>query len=110
MIDAPVSGGVQAAAQGTLTFIVGGTKEGEARARPLLEAMGKSILHCGDSGAGGIAKVCSSGASFVSIFVFGERRLRLIVVVLTARCCRALLRLGSMLCSAGLQRSDDRQR
>nr|WP_241499415.1 NAD(P)-binding domain-containing protein [Chromobacterium sphagni] len=45
MLDAPVSGGTAGAAAGTLTFIVGGAAEALARARPLLEAMGKNIFH-----------------------------------------------------------------
>lgn len=57
MLDAPVSGGVPAAANGTLTFIVGGSNEGVERARPLLESMGKNVVHCGDAGTGCVAKV-----------------------------------------------------
>lgn len=57
MLDAPVSGGVPAAASGSLTFIVGGNEEGVERARPLLEVMGKNVLHCGEAGAGCVAKV-----------------------------------------------------
>lgn len=60
MLDAPVSGGVPAAANGSLTFIVGGTEDGLERARPLLEAMGTQVFHCGDSGAGCVAKVWQS--------------------------------------------------
>ena len=51
-VDAPVSGGIAAAAAGTLTFMVGGTAEGFARAKPILEAMGKAVIHAGDAGAG----------------------------------------------------------
>eukprot|EP00981_Chlorochromonas_danica_P010538 scaffold3266_cov236-Ochromonas_danica.AAC.4 len=53
MIDAPVSGGVTGAAAGTLTFMVGGQKDALEKARPILEAMGKNIIHCGGPGAGG---------------------------------------------------------
>ncbi|MEM9054525.1 MAG: NAD(P)-dependent oxidoreductase, partial [Pseudomonadota bacterium] len=52
MVDAPVSGGVAAAAAGTLTFMVGGSDDGFARARPILEAMGKTIVHAGGAGNG----------------------------------------------------------
>jgi 3-hydroxyisobutyrate dehydrogenase len=60
MLDAPVSGGVGGAQGGTLTFIVGGTDAALARARPLLEAMGRTVFHAGASGAGQIAKVCNN--------------------------------------------------
>lgn len=57
MVDAPVSGGVPAAADATLTFIVGGDIEGMERARPLLMSMGSKAVHCGEAGNGCIAKV-----------------------------------------------------
>lgn len=57
MVDAPVSGGVPAAADATLTFIVGGTIEGMERARPLLMSIGSKAVHCGEAGTGCIAKV-----------------------------------------------------
>ncbi len=60
MLDAPVSGGVMGAEAGTLTFMVGGTEDGFARARPVLEAMGKTVVHCGASGAGQAAKACNN--------------------------------------------------
>jgi len=60
MLDAPVSGGVGGAVRGTLTFIVGGTSEGLARAQPLLEAMGENIFHAGAAGAGQVAKICNN--------------------------------------------------
>lgn len=59
-IDAPVSGGVMGAEAGTLTFMVGGSAEAVERARPVLEAMGKTIVHCGDAGAGQVAKLCNN--------------------------------------------------
>jgi 3-hydroxyisobutyrate dehydrogenase len=60
MVDAPVSGGIAAAEGGTLTFMVGGTAEGFERARPILEQMGKAVIHAGDSGAGQAAKICNN--------------------------------------------------
>lgn len=60
MLDAPVSGGTAGAANATLTFIVGGSKEGLERVRPVLEKMGKNIFHAGDSGAGQMAKICNN--------------------------------------------------
>jgi len=68
-VDAPVSGGIAAAAGGTLTFMVGGSDEGFARARPLLEAMGKAVIHAGGAGAGQAAKICNNmilGATMVA--------------------------------------------
>lgn len=68
-LDAPVSGGISAAAAGTLTFMVGGSDEGFERARPILEAMGKAVIHAGSAGAGQTAKICNNmllGASMVA--------------------------------------------
>lgn len=60
MIDAPVSGGTIAAADGALTFMVGGANEQLERARPLLQAMGKKIMHAGSAGSGQLAKACNN--------------------------------------------------
>jgi 3-hydroxyisobutyrate dehydrogenase len=60
MIDAPVSGGTKGAADGTLTFIVGGEKVVLERARPVLEKMGKNLFHAGAAGAGQVAKICNN--------------------------------------------------
>ena len=57
MIDAPVSGGVTGAAAGTLTFMVGGSDEDVEKATPVLERMGKSVIHCGSAGKGGVTKL-----------------------------------------------------
>jgi 3-hydroxyisobutyrate dehydrogenase len=59
-LDAPVSGGVGGAQGGTLTFMVGGSHEAFAAGSPILEAMGKKIVHCGDGGAGQSAKICNN--------------------------------------------------
>ncbi len=59
-IDAPVSGGTAGAAAGSLTFIVGGADSAFARAKPILQAMGKNIFHAGESGAGQVAKICNN--------------------------------------------------
>jgi 3-hydroxyisobutyrate dehydrogenase len=59
-LDAPVSGGVGGATAGTLTFMCGGSDEAFAKAKPLLEAMGKRIVHCGGPGAGQAAKICNN--------------------------------------------------
>lgn len=60
MVDAPVSGGIAAAAAGTLTFMVGGTVGAFDRARPILSAMGKAVIHAGDAGNGQAAKICNN--------------------------------------------------
>jgi 3-hydroxyisobutyrate dehydrogenase len=78
-IDAPVSGGVGGAEAATLTFMCGGTKEAFEKARPVLEAMGKKIVHCGDAGAGQAAKICNNmmlGISMIGVseaFVLAEK-------------------------------------
>ena len=59
-IDAPVSGGVGGAEAGTLTFMAGGSPEAFAKAKPILELMGKKLVHCGDGGAGQAAKICNN--------------------------------------------------
>lgn len=68
-VDAPVSGGIAAAEAGTLTFMVGGSDEAFARAQPILDAMGKAVIHAGAAGAGQAAKICNNmllGASMVA--------------------------------------------
>ena len=60
MIDAPVSGGVGGAAAGTLTFMCGGTDAAYARAKPILEIMGKNIFHAGGAGNGQAAKIANN--------------------------------------------------
>jgi 3-hydroxyisobutyrate dehydrogenase len=68
-VDAPVSGGIAAAAGGTLTFMVGGTDEGFERAKPFLDPMAKAVIHAGQLGAGQAAKICNNmilGATMVA--------------------------------------------
>jgi len=59
-VDAPVSGGVAAAAGGTLTFMVGGSDAAFAKADPILACMGKAIIHAGGHGTGQAAKICNN--------------------------------------------------
>ncbi len=69
MVDAPVSGGIAAANGGTLTFMVGGSDGAFARSQPVLAAMGKAVIHAGESGAGQAAKICNNmllGASMIA--------------------------------------------
>jgi len=60
MVDAPVSGGIAAANGGTLTFMVGGSDQAFGRAQPILDAMGKAVIHAGDAGNGQAAKICNN--------------------------------------------------
>ena len=62
MLDAPVSGGDTGAKAGTLSIMVGGEAEVLERCRPILEAMGRTITHCGPSGAGQTVKLCNQVA------------------------------------------------
>lgn len=71
-LDAPVSGGVGGAAAGTLTFMVGGSENDFVRARPVLELMGKKIVHCGGAGAGQAAKICNNMILGISMIAVGE--------------------------------------
>lgn len=59
-VDAPVSGGIAAAAAGTLTFMVGGSQGAFTRAEVYLSDMGKAVIHAGASGAGQAAKICNN--------------------------------------------------
>ena len=79
VLDAPVSGGVAGAENATLTFMVGGSEQAVARARPILEQMGKAVVHTGPSGNGQAAKICNNMILAISMigvceaFVLGER-------------------------------------
>jgi 3-hydroxyisobutyrate dehydrogenase len=72
MVDAPVSGGVTGAQGATLTFMVGGTDAAFERARPLLEAMGRTIVHAGGAGNGQAAKICNNMVLGASMIVVSE--------------------------------------
>ena len=72
MLDAPVSGGVGGAEAGTLTFMVGGTDEAFAKAKPILEKMGKNIFHAGAAGNGQVAKVCNNMILGISMIAASE--------------------------------------
>ncbi|MDF2780582.1 MAG: 3-hydroxyisobutyrate dehydrogenase [Geminicoccaceae bacterium] len=79
VLDAPVSGGVAGAEKATLTFMVGGSEAGVARARPVLAQIGKVVVHAGPSGNGQAAKICNNmmlGISMIGVceaFVLAER-------------------------------------
>ena len=59
-LDAPVSGGIGGAKEGTLTFMVGGPDEGFIKVKELFNIMGQKAVHCGDSGNGQSAKICNN--------------------------------------------------
>ena len=72
MVDAPVSGGVAGAEAASLTFMVGGEDAAFERARPLLETMGKTIVHAGGPGNGQAAKICNNMILGASMIVVSE--------------------------------------
>ena len=78
-LDAPVSGGVGGAEAATLAFMCGGSDEAFARAKPILEKMGKRIVHAGGPGAGQAAKICNNMLLAISMigtceaFALGEK-------------------------------------
>ena len=68
-VDAPVSGGIGGAKEGTLTFMVGGPNEGFIKAKELFDIMGQKAVHCGGSGNGQSAKICNNmilGATMIA--------------------------------------------
>jgi 3-hydroxyisobutyrate dehydrogenase len=71
-VDAPVSGGTAGARAATLTFMCGGDDKAFAAAKPVLEKMGKRIVHCGSGGAGQAAKICNNMILAVSMIAVGE--------------------------------------
>jgi len=75
MLDAPISGGSEGAAQGTLSIMVGGEIEQVERAMPYLEAMGKSITHVGGNGAGQMVKLVNQILVVHSMLALGEAML-----------------------------------
>jgi 3-hydroxyisobutyrate dehydrogenase len=72
MVDAPVSGGVGGAQAATLTFMVGGPEAAFIRAKPVLDGMGKTVVHAGGPGNGQAAKICNNMILGVSMIVTAE--------------------------------------
>jgi 3-hydroxyisobutyrate dehydrogenase len=72
MVDAPVSGGVAGAVNATLTFMVGGEAGAVAKARPILEKLGATIVHTGPSGSGQAAKICNNMMLAISMIGVAE--------------------------------------
>jgi 3-hydroxyisobutyrate dehydrogenase len=79
MLDAPVSGGVGGAEAASLTIMCGGDKATFQKALPVLQGMGKNIVHCGGPGLGQVTKICNNMvAGIISLataeaFVMGEK-------------------------------------
>jgi 3-hydroxyisobutyrate dehydrogenase len=71
-VDAPVSGGTGGAKARTLTFMCGGDDKTFAAAKPVLEDMGKKIVHCGGAGAGQAAKICNNMILGISMIAVSE--------------------------------------
>ena len=71
-IDAPVSGGVKGAVEGTLTVMCGGDAKDIERARPVIESFGKKIVHCGPLGAGDAVKAMNQALLALTIWGTGE--------------------------------------
>jgi 3-hydroxyisobutyrate dehydrogenase len=69
---ASLSGGTGGAKGATLTFMAGGDAKAFAAAKPILEAMGKKIVHCGEGGAGQAAKICNNMILGISMIAVGE--------------------------------------
>ncbi|RXG57152.1 3-hydroxyisobutyrate dehydrogenase, mitochondrial [Armadillidium vulgare] len=71
-MDAPVSGGINAAQAGTLTFMVGGNKNEFEAVKILLSCMGKNIVYCGDVGSGQAVKICNNMLLAISMIGTAE--------------------------------------
>jgi 3-hydroxyisobutyrate dehydrogenase len=72
MVDAPASGGTAEAVAGKLTFTVGGSDLAFARAKPILDVMGKTIVHAGGAGDGQAVKICNNAILGVSMIAVAE--------------------------------------
>jgi 3-hydroxyisobutyrate dehydrogenase len=72
LLDAPVSGGVEAARAGRLTVLVGGDEKALERVRPVLDALAATVLHVGECGAASICKVLHNCAVFCANFAMME--------------------------------------
>ena len=66
-LDSPVSGGVGGAEAATLTLMAGGAKAAYDKAKPILDKVGRKVVHCGDAGAGQAAKICNNMILAVSM-------------------------------------------
>lgn len=72
MLDAPITGGVRGAREGTLTIYVGGDAEAFGRVRPAFEAMGRTVLHMGGTATGHVTKLLNNMLALASMAVLAE--------------------------------------
>lgn len=98
MLDAPVSGGTGGAAAGTLTFMVGASAADFDRARPVLAAMGKNIVHCGDVGNGQVAKVANNMLLGISMIGVAEAMALGVALGMDARTLAGVINTSSGRC------------
>ena len=94
-IDAPVSGGVKGAEEGTLTVMCGGDAEDLSRIRPVIEAFGKKIVHCGPVGAGDAVKAMNQALLALTIWGTGEALVALSKLGVSARVALDVLNASS---------------
>ncbi len=71
-VDAPVSGGIGGATNGTLTFMAGGPEQAFATVQPLFDIMGQKAVHCGAAGNGQAAKICNNMILGVTMIATSE--------------------------------------
>lgn len=71
-LDAPVSGGKTGAEAGTLVIMVGGEDHAVARAKPIFDALGKSVVHCGPVGDGQLTKLCNQMLCGLNLLAVSE--------------------------------------
>ncbi|MCQ4326837.1 3-hydroxyisobutyrate dehydrogenase [Stutzerimonas stutzeri] len=98
MLDAPVSGGTGGAAAGTLTFMVGGSAADFDHAQPILAAMGKNIVHCGDAGNGQVAKVANNMLLGISMIGVAEAMALGVALGMDARTLAGVINTSSGRC------------
>jgi 3-hydroxyisobutyrate dehydrogenase len=94
-VDAPVSGGTNGAEAGTLTVMVGGTADGYERAKPVLAAFGRTIVHMGPVGAGHAMKAVNNALLAVNILAVAEGIAALVKAGVPARMALEVLNVSS---------------
>lgn len=72
VIDAPISGGLYGAAQGTLAIMVGGADADYAAVLPVLQCMGQQLFHCGDLGSGEVTKIINNMVGVTTLYLVAE--------------------------------------
>lgn len=72
LLDAPISGGIVGAQDGTLTIMLGGSQKDVLRAQPLMQAMGKGIFHCGALGSAAVTKIINNMLCVTNMFLAAE--------------------------------------